>query len=66
MHPVYLLAFVTFLLVIAFFAWQRISTGMHNPRKAGIGGPNDPMAGANERTRDPDEMRAALDRHTPD
>jgi hypothetical protein len=47
MHPVYILAFVTFLLVIAFLAWNLISVRKHQKtggKTSGFGGPNDPMA----------------------
>ena len=46
-HPVYLLALATFLMVIGFLVWNLISvrrnqkTGGHT---SGLGGPNDPMA----------------------
>ena len=65
MHPVYLLAFLTFGLIIAYLVWNRISTGRHkfgpnNP--AGLGGENDPIAGATDDVRHPDVLRASLDR----
>jgi hypothetical protein len=47
-HPLYLLVFVTFLLVIGFLVWSKISTkrsletGGHT---SGLGGPNDPLSG---------------------
>jgi hypothetical protein len=63
MHPVYLLAFATFVLVIGFLVWNRVSAGRHtfsgNP--AGVGGPADPIAGATGELRDPDTMRKSLD-----
>lgn len=50
MHPVYILAFVTFILVIAFLVWNLLSvrqhqkTGGRGHETTGVGGPNDPMA----------------------
>ena len=63
MHPLFWLAFVTFLLVVGFLVWNRASTARHSfGRKAtGIGGVNDPLAGATEDLRAPDKMRASLD-----
>ena len=64
MHPVYLLAFGTFILVAAFLVWTRVSTGRHRfgrNNAEGVGGVNDPLSGAREDLRDPDEMRASLD-----
>ena len=58
------LALVTFILVIGFLVWNRISTKRRQEtggHTAGLGGPNDPMAGAAEGMRNPDNMRAALD-----
>jgi hypothetical protein len=46
MHPVYTLAFVTFLLVIGFLIWNLLSVRRnqkHGDGATGIGGPNDPM-----------------------
>ena len=64
MHPVYLLAFGTFVLILAFLVWNRVSTGRHrfgrNPQ--GAGGVNDPLAGATDDIRPPDQLRASLDR----
>jgi hypothetical protein len=63
MHPIWLLAFVTFVLVAGFLIWTRMSTSRHrfgrNP--AGIGGVNDPLSGATDKLRSPDRMRASLD-----
>jgi hypothetical protein len=63
MHPLFLLAFATFAIVVGFLVWTRMSTARHSfGRKAsGIGGVNDPLAGATDDLRDPDEMRASLD-----
>jgi hypothetical protein len=46
-HPLYLLVFVTFLLVLAFLVWNLVSVRRHQKtggKTSGIGGPNDPMA----------------------
>jgi hypothetical protein len=63
MHPLWLLAFATFVLVIGFLVWTRVSTGRHrfgaNPK--GIGGINDPLSGATDNLRSPGAMRASLD-----
>ena len=63
MHPVYILAFATFGLIIAFLVWNRISAGRHSfgSNPAGVGGENDPISGATDNIRDPDVMRASLD-----
>lgn len=63
MHPVYILAFATFLLVLAFFGWNLLSTHRrikHGRNVEGIGGANDPM-GAKPLDRGPGEMSASLD-----
>ncbi|MGD0102522.1 MAG: hypothetical protein ABSC06_00615 [Rhodopila sp.] len=47
MHPVYVLAFITFLLVLAFLVWNLLSLKEHQRtggKITGIGGPNDPMS----------------------
>jgi hypothetical protein len=63
MHPLWLLALLTFVLVAAFLIWTRVSTERHrfgaNP--SGIGGENDPLSGATDAVRDPDTLRASLD-----
>jgi len=60
MHPLFLLAFATFLLVVGFLAWNRMSTKRH--KAPGVGGVHDPLSGArDDNLRDPDEMRASLD-----
>ena len=46
-HPLYLLVFVTFLLVVAFLVWNLLSVKRNQKtggKTSGIGGPNDPMA----------------------
>jgi hypothetical protein len=66
MHPLFLLAFATFALVVGFLIWTRVSTHRHSFRRdvSGIGGPKDPLAGATDEIRDPDELRASLDAAT--
>ncbi len=47
MHPVYALAFITFVLVLAFLVWNLLSVKKHQRtggNTTGIGGPKDPMA----------------------
>jgi hypothetical protein len=47
MHPLTLLAFGTFILVLAFLVWNLLSVRRHQKtggNTTGIGGPNDPMA----------------------
>ena len=63
MHPIFILAFVTFLLIAAFLVWNVISTKRHkfNADVAGPGGSSDPLSGKTEGMRHPDEMRAAWD-----
>ncbi len=64
MHPIYILAFGTIAAAAAFGIWNYVSTRRHQQtggNTEGLGGPNDPMAGAAPRMRDPDEMRSALD-----
>jgi hypothetical protein len=64
MHTVYILAFVTFGLVLAFLAWNMISMRRHQAtgggKTSGIGGKADPMSGTTSGMRDPEEMRQAL------
>jgi hypothetical protein len=62
MDWILLLAIVTFLLVLAFLAWNGLSLKRHKqPGEAsGVGGYSDPMSGTTRGMRDPDEMRAAL------
>jgi hypothetical protein len=63
MHPLYLLAFATFVLVIGFVLWNIVSVRRHRfgADVAGPGGPNDPISGKTENIRSPDEIRASLD-----
>ncbi len=58
------LAMVTFVLVLAFLAWNRLSVKRHQEAghaATGIGGVNDPMSGTTQGMRDPEEMRTAMD-----
>jgi hypothetical protein len=46
-HPLYWLAFLTFLLVLGFLIWNRVSVHRNQVtggKTSGLGGPNDPMA----------------------
>jgi hypothetical protein len=63
MDWIFLLAVVTFGLVLAFIVWNKAATTRHQQGAVtGVGGVNDPMSGTTEgKLRDPDEMRAALD-----
>lgn len=64
MDWILILALATFVVIVAFLLWNRASTKRHQEtggRTSGIGGPNDPMAGAAEGMRHPDSMRANLD-----
>jgi hypothetical protein len=64
MDWILMLALVTFLLVLAFLAWNKISLQRHTSTKGnaqGIGGLNDPLSGTTEGMRDPDDMRRDLD-----
>ncbi len=65
MHPLFLLAFATFLAVIAFGVWNWMSTRRHQQTGGnvpGVGGPSDPLSGT---TTDPirsgADIRASLD-----
>lgn len=63
-HPVWILALVTFVLVLAAILWSLVSTRRRQAtggRTTGLGGPSDPMAGATEGIRSPEEMSASLD-----
>jgi hypothetical protein len=47
MHPLFLLAFATFILFAGFLVWNLISTKQSQKtggNTSGFGGPNDPMA----------------------
>jgi hypothetical protein len=62
MHPLFLLAFATFLLLVGFLVWNILSTRRHSFRKdvSGPGGSSDPLSGKTEGMRDPDQLRADL------
>lgn len=58
------LALATFVLVLGFLLWNRASTKRRQAtggKTDGLGGPNDPLAGATEGIRDADSLRASLD-----
>ena len=58
------LALGTFVLLVAFLLWTRMSTKRHQEtggNTSGIGGPSDPLSGAGADVRHPDSMRASLD-----
>jgi hypothetical protein len=62
MHPLFLLAIGTFVLVVVFLGYVKLSNSRHRQGKThGIGGENDPVSGTTNRVRDPDELRASLD-----
>ena len=55
MHPIYILAFGTIIAAAAFGYWNYISTKRHQEtggHTSGVGGPNDPMAGAAPKSSD--------------
>lgn len=63
MHPLFLLAFATFLLVVGFGYWNYRSTRNINKageNTSGIGGSNDPLAGNTEGVRDAETMRQSM------
>jgi len=62
------LALATFVLLIGFLLWNRMSTKRHQEtgghpegNALGIGGLADPLSGVAEGMRHPDEMRADMD-----
>ena len=64
MDNILLLALVTFVLLVGFLLWNRMSVKRHQEtggNTSGIGGPNDPLSGVAEGMRHPDELRADLD-----
>jgi hypothetical protein len=63
MHPLFLLAIATFLLVVGFLVWNILSVRRHRFQRdvTGPGGSSDPLSGKTEGMRHPDEMRADLD-----
>jgi hypothetical protein len=66
MHPLFLLAIATFVVVVGFLVWNQLSVKRHRfgDKKSGIGGVNDPLAGATDDLRDPGEMTRSLDEAT--
>lgn len=57
------LAAATFVLVLLFLLWNRVSTKRHQQtggNTQGIGGLNDPLSGTTEGMRDPEAMRADM------
>ncbi len=66
MHPLFLLVFATFVLVIGFLVWNKLSVDRHSfsHDTAGLGGSGDPLSGKTEGIRKPDELRASLDAAT--
>jgi hypothetical protein len=63
MHPLFVLAFATFVLIIGFLVWNILSVKRHkfNRDVTGPGGSSDPLSGKSEGMRHPDELRASLD-----
>jgi hypothetical protein len=63
MHPLYLLAFATFVLILGFLGWNILSVQRHKVNRdvTGPGGSSDPLSGKSEGMRHPDELRASLD-----
>ncbi len=64
MHPVWILAFLTLVVVLAVVFWSLASIRRRQAtdgKTSGIGGPNDPMVGATENIRSGAEMNASLD-----
>ena len=67
MDLILVLALATFGLIIAFLAWNWLSTKRHQESggtASGVGGPSDPLSGNTEGMRDPDAMRKNLDADT--
>ncbi len=63
MHPLFLLAIATFVVILGFLAWNLISNRRSQDKSnvSGVGGLNDPLSGNSEGIRKPDELRASLD-----
>jgi hypothetical protein len=63
MHPLFLLAIATFVIVVGFLVWNKQSVKKHpHGDSLGIGGKNDPLSGAaHGNLRNPAEMTASLD-----
>jgi hypothetical protein len=68
MHPLFILAFATLFAVVAFGAWNLISTRRNQKTGgdvSGLGGPADPMSGTTtNRIRSGEEIRASLNAAT--
>ncbi len=64
MDIILLLALATFVLVVAFLLWNRISTKRHQEtggRTSGLGGPADPLSGTAEGIRPAEAIQTSLD-----
>lgn len=67
MDVILILALGTFAIVVAFLIWNKMSVKRHQQtggKADGIGGPNDPMAGATANIRGADELQSSLDAPT--
>ncbi len=52
-HPLYLLVFATFVLLIGFLVWNKLSIKRSletGGKTSGLGGPNDPLSGHTQET----------------
>ena len=52
-HPLYWLVFATFVVLLGFLGWSKLSTKRSletGGRTSGIGGPNDPLSGHSQET----------------
>ena len=60
---IFMLAIATFVLVLGFVIWTKMSAAKHHRSGSGegLGSKNDPLAGSTNRVRDPDTLRASLD-----
>ena len=64
MSPVWILALATLVIVLAVLLWSLASIRRRQAtggKTSGIGGPNDPMAGATENIRSPDALSASVE-----
>ncbi len=69
MNPVWILALVTLVLVLAVILWSLASIRRRQAtdgRTRGLGGPSDPMVGAVDNIRSGAEMNASMDAATAD
>ena len=66
MHPLFLLAIATFIVILAFLGWNLLSNRRSQAKGtvSGVGGLNDPLSGNSEGIRNPDDLRASLDANT--